>query len=305
MVKHVIFIKQFLQDKATLQAILDDAAQLEAGTISKPQEILSNKIVATLFYEPSTRTRLSFESAAQRLGAGIISTENAGEFSSASKGETLEDTIRTVSGYADAIVLRHPEIGSAERASKVSSVPVINAGDGSGEHPTQALLDLSTITQAKKSVDGLKIGLVGDLRNGRTVHSLIQLLSLYDVTIFLIAPPQLRLPEKYKKLLMKATVSIVESEDLAAVLPELDVIYMTRVQKERFGDKDEFERLKNAFILTPELMKDAKADAIVMHPLPRNAEISPEFDKDPRALYFTQAHHGLYVRMALLKHLLT
>jgi aspartate carbamoyltransferase catalytic subunit len=305
MVKHVIFIKQFLQDKATLQKILHDAAELEAGSIAKPYEILANKIVATLFYEPSTRTRLSFESAAQRLGAGIISTENAGEFSSASKGETLEDTIRTVSGYADAIVLRHPEIGSAERAAKVSNVPVINAGDGSGEHPTQALLDLSTITQAKKSVDGLKVGLVGDLRNGRTVHSLIQLLSLYDVTIFLIAPPQLRLPEKYKKLLMKATVSIVESEDLAAVLPELDVIYMTRVQKERFGDKDEFERLKNAFILTPELMKDAKKDAIVMHPLPRNAEISPEFDSDPRALYFTQAHHGLYVRMALLKHLLT
>ena len=305
MLQHVISVKQFVKDKGMLESLLEEAQKLESGAVKSAGGILKGKIVATLFYEPSTRTRLSFESAAQRLGAGIISTENAGEFSSAAKGETLEDSILTINGYADAIVLRHPDKGSAYAASQVSAVPIINAGDGIGEHPTQALLDLYSIQQAKSSIDGLSVALVGDLKNGRTVHSLIQLLALYEVSIYLVSPPQLALPDEYKKILRSAKLKIVEADDLADVLPNVDVIYMTRIQKERFSDKAEYERLKDAFILTPELMKKAKKDATVMHPLPRNAEISPEFDSDPRAYYFQQAHHGLYVRMALLKHLLT
>jgi aspartate carbamoyltransferase len=295
---HIVSIKQF-EDTKILAELFKHAAQLKALKPADYPKPLADKVVATLFYEPSTRTRLSFEAAATRLGAGLVSTENAGQFSSAAKGETLEDTIRTINGYADAIVLRHPMLGAAQVASKYSQVPIINAGDGAGEHPTQALLDLFTIIEAKKSVNGLKIGLVGDLLNGRTIHSLIHLLSLYKAQIFCIAPDELQLPKDYQKELNG--VEMLDGWD--DVLPKLDVLYITRIQKERFENLEDYQKVKNSFIFGPAELERLNKQAIIMHPLPRVNEIDPQVDADPRALYFEQARNGLFVRMALLAHL--
>ncbi|MCA9332387.1 aspartate carbamoyltransferase [Candidatus Saccharibacteria bacterium] len=297
--KEIVTIKQF-QDKQLLNEIFTLAKNYKELDPGQYPKSLEGKVVATIFYEPSTRTRLSFEAATLRLGGEIISTENAGQFSSAAKGETLEDSIRTLNGYADAIVLRHPEIGAAERAADVSGVPIINAGDGAGEHPTQALLDLFTIIEAKGKVDGLKIGLVGDLLNGRTIHSLIQLLSVYDVELYCIAPDKLQLPKKYIEQLEKDGIECHLFDEWDGAIDKVDVLYVTRVQKERFDSVKEYDAIKDSFILDAMVMKNAKKDTVVMHPLPRVNEINPDVDNDPRAIYFEQAQNGLFVRMALL-----
>ena len=300
--RHITSVKQF-QDKELLSEIFSIASEYKKLDPKQYPKVLSGKIVATVFYEPSTRTRLSFEAATARLGGEIISTENAGQFSSAAKGETLEDSIKTLNGYADAIVLRHPEIGAAERSADVSAKPIVNAGDGAGEHPTQALLDLFTIIEAKGKVDGLKIGLVGDLLNGRTIHSLVQLLSMYKVELYCIAPKQLQLPQKYQDQLTQDGIACHVCDNWEEI-NKLDVIYVTRVQKERFKTEKEYKAVKDSFILNADVMKKAKKDAIIMHPLPRVNEISTDVDNDLRALYFEQAHNGLFVRMALLTKLL-
>ncbi len=299
-IQNAVSIKDFL-DHELLNAIFTSAADLQSLPNDKLPPLLQNKIIACLFYEPSTRTRFSFETAVHRLGGDTISTENASEFSSTTKGESLEDTIRTLNEYVDGIVIRHPQIGAAEIAAGVSRVPIFNAGDGGGEHPTQALLDLYTIVQAKGSVDGLKVGLVGDLLYGRTIHSLIYLLSLYDVEISLIAPAQLRLPESYLSYLREHNIKFHILNNWDKVINNLDVIYMTRVQKERLAKASNYSKLKDVFRLDGSTLPKMKHDAVIMHPLPRVSEIAPEVDDDPRAIYFKQARNGLYVRMALLK----
>lgn len=299
-IKHVVSIKQFL-DKKLLDDLFQQAKTFAEMPLAEYPKTLQHLTIATVFYEPSTRTRLSFETAIQNLGGQLLTVENAGDSSSDKKGETLEDTIRTLNAYADSIVLRHPEVGSAERAANVSRVPVINAGDGAGEHPTQALLDLYTIHQAKGKIDGLKIGLVGDLLNGRTIHSLLQLLGLYKVTLFLIAPDALQLPAESQEALTKAGVNLQTVTTWDSVLGELDVIYMTRVQKERFKFVEDYIAVKDSFILDKKVLDKLNKTAVIMHPLPRVNEIAVEVDDDPRAIYFEQVKNGLYVRMALLK----
>ncbi|HEY4027818.1 MAG TPA: aspartate carbamoyltransferase, partial [Candidatus Dormibacteraeota bacterium] len=259
------------------------------------------RIMAALFYEPSTRTRLSFESAMIRLGGRTIGTDNAREFSSVAKGETLEDTIRIVAGYADVIVLRHHEAGAARRAAAVSDVPVINAGDGRGQHPTQSLLDLYTIRDELGRLDGVRVAMVGDLANGRTARSLAYLLGKYrDVEVWFVAPPQVAMGRDIKHHLHEHGVPWHETENLDAVLPAVDVIYQTRIQKERFADEATYRAVKGVYVIGPEAMARLGREAIVMHPLPRLDEIDPAVDADPRAAYFRQARNGVQVRMALL-----
>lgn len=300
--KHIISVKQFLNVKI-LDKIFRLANEMEKGDrANKLRASLKGKILATIFYEPSTRTRFSFESAMHKLGGNVIATESASHFSSVTKGETLQDTIKIISGYVDAIVLRHYQEGSAEIAAKISSVPIINAGDGIGEHPTQALLDLYTIKKEIGEIDNLKIALVGDLLYGRTIHSLIYLLSLYkNVKIYFVSPRQLKIPQKYKDYLIKKKTEFEELADLKGVLGKIDVLYVTRIQKERFKSKKEYEKVKNAYLIDKKTLKQLKGGAIIMHPLPRVNEISLEVDKDKRALYFKQAKNGLYIRMALLQ----
>jgi aspartate carbamoyltransferase catalytic subunit len=301
---HVVSIKQF-SDKALLDELFKSASEIQAMDPSQYPKPLQNRTLATIFYEPSTRTRLSFETAIQNLGANLISTENAGEFSSAIKGESLEDTIMTINAYADGIVIRHPEVGAAKRAAAVSKVPVINAGDGAGEHPTQALLDAYSIYKAKGKIDGLKIGLVGDLLNGRTVHSLMPLLSGFDVEFYLVSPPSLRMPEEYLKVLEEKNIKYTELDNWQDMLGQVDVLYMTRVQKERFANEADYIKVKDDFILTMEQVKQMKSDAIIMHPLPRVNEIDVAVDADPRAYYFEEVRNGLFMRMALLNYVYT
>ena len=266
---------------------------------------LAGQVMAALFYEPSTRTRLSFEAAMLRLGGTTMGTDNAREFSSAAKGETLEDTIRIVSGYADVIVMRHNEEGAARRAAAVSTVPVINAGDGPGQHPTQALLDLYTIRDELSRIDGVRVAMVGDLANGRTVRSLTYLLSKFkDIKLWFVAPPQVAMRDDLKAHLDEHHVPWVETQDLEAVLPEVDVVYMTRIQKERFTDPDAYNTVKGVYRIDKSSMALMRKYAILMHPLPRVDEIAPEVDEDPRAAYFRQARNGLHIRMALLDKLL-
>ena len=302
-IKHIISAGQF-KDQKLLEEIFDLTDKIK----SKPEIFknrLGGKIMATLFYEPSTRTRFSFESAMLRLGGEIISTESAGHFSSAVKGETLEDTIRIIGSYVDAIVLRHNQIGAAKRASEVSSVPIINAGDGSGEHPTQALLDIYTIRKELGRMDNLKIALVGDLLYGRTIHSIIQLLSLSkNLEIFLVSPKELKLPDQHCRFLKNSKVKFQEFANLDKIASESDVFYITRIQKERFNSNQEYEKVKNYFVVNSKFLRKIKKSSIIMHPLPRTKEINPEIDSDNRAVYFRQAENGLYVRMALLLTLL-
>ena len=247
-----------------------------------------------------------FETAMHRLGGHVISTENAAEFSSVAKGETLEDTIRILNGYADVIVIRHKEVGSAKRAAAVSRVPVINAGDGAGQHPTQALLDLYTIRKEIGSIDGLRIAMVGDLAQGRTVRSLAYLLSKFRaVTMYFVAPPLLKMKEDILEHLREHSVTFVEETALDKVLPEVDVVYQTRVQKERFGNRiADYEKCRGVYIINQQTLRRMKPKSIIMHPLPRLDEITMEVDEDPRAAYFRQAQNGLYVRMALLTQVL-
>lgn len=300
--KHIISTKQFL-DKVLLEDLFAQATSLSKMPLNEYPKPLENLTLATVFFEPSTRTRLSFETAIQNLGGHLITVENAGEFSSTKKGESLEDTIKTLNAYADGIVLRHPEIGSAERAATVSKVPIINAGDGAGDHPTQALLDLYTIQKSHDKIDKLKIGVVGDLEHSRTQHALIYLLSLFDVELFLISPAELQLPKEEQTYLRKQGITFHTLTSWKDVIGELDVIYINRVQKERFKFMEDYLALKDSFILTMESVKQMKKSAIIMNPLPRINEIDLAVDDDPRAIYFEQVKNGLYVRMALLQHI--
>lgn len=263
-------------------------------------ELLKGYVLACLFYEPSTRTSSSFIAAMERLGGSVIPITSGVEFSSVSKGESLPDTIRTLEQYADMIVLRHPVIGSAQIAADAASVPIINAGDGAGEHPTQALLDLFTIHEELGRIDGLKIAMVGDLRFGRTVHSLTKLLTQYDVSLRFVSPEILRLPLSYMNLVRDAGLDVREMHDVAEVIEDVDVLYVTRVQKERFSDLGQYEEVKNHYVISRDLMQRARDKMIVMHPLPRVGEIHPEVDIDPRAAYFRQVKNGMFIRMALL-----
>jgi len=262
-------------------------------------DLLKGKILANLFYEPSTRTSSSFTSAMERLGGSVIPI-NEVHYSSVAKGESLPDTIRTLECYADVIVLRHPEVGAAKIAADAARKPVINAGDGIGEHPTQALLDMFTILEELHAVDGLTVTMVGDLKFGRTVHSLSRLLSLYDVKINYVAPEILRMPAEIIEELREKGVEQTEAANLESVLGDSDVLYVTRVQKERFRDEAEYEKAKSSYVISTETLTGAKDRMVVMHPFPRVNEIKPEVDDDPRAAYFRQMEYGLYVRMALL-----
>lgn len=298
--KDIISVKEFTRDD--LEYIFGVAHEMR-GMVERigTFDLLKGKILANLFYEPSTRTSSSFTAAMERLGGSVIPI-NEVKYSSVSKGESLPDTIRTLECYADVIVLRHPETGSAAIAAKAARKPVINAGDGVGEHPTQALLDTFTIFEelGVGVVDGLTVTMLGDLKYGRTVHSLARLLSLYKVKLNYVSPEILRMPKEVMDEVAEKGIPQAEYGSLAEVLPETDVLYVTRVQKERFEDPAAYESVKGAFVVDPEIMKAAKKEMIVMHPLPRVGEVSVDFDDDPRAAYFRQMEYGLYVRMALL-----
>jgi len=262
-------------------------------------EILRGRVIACLFYEPSTRTSSSFIAAAERLGGQVIPISEV-RYSSVTKGESLRDTIRTLECYADVIVLRHYETGSAAVAADIARKPIINAGDGAGEHPTQALLDIFTINEELGKIDGLTVTMVGDLKYGRTVHSLARLLSLFDVRINFVSPELLRVPQTTVDFLRQKQIPITQTPNLSDVLPQTDVLYVTRVQKERFEDPAQYDLVKDSYIITPVTLQQAKEHMIVMHPLPRVGEISEDVDVDPRAAYFRQMENGLYIRMALL-----
>ena len=296
----IISAKQYSRED--IERLIDLALKIEKDK-GKYSKILQGKVMAALFFEPSTRTRLSFESAMNYLGGSVIGFSSAGE-SSVKKGETLADTIRTVANYSDLIVIRHDKDGAAKLAQKFSDVPIINAGNGSQEHPTQGLLDVLAISELKKTVDGLNIGLIGDLKYGRTVHSLAHLLSNFNVNLYFICPTQLKMQHRVIDALTQKKVHFKETTKFKETLPLLDVIYMTRIQKERFGDLEEYDKVKNAFILTKKLLKLVKKDAIILHPLPRVNEISPEIDADPRAKYFEQTYYGLMMRKAIIASIL-
>jgi len=280
-----------------IEQLLELAAAFERGDAEAAP--LRGRLLATLFYEPSTRTRFSFEAAMYRLGGQVLSAENAAQASSAAKGESIEDAMRIVSGYADAIVLRHPEVGAVERAAGAAEVPVISAGDGAGHHPTQALLDLYTIKKELGRLHHLRIGLAGDLRHGRTPRSLALLLSRFPGNeLLMISPPELRMGTDVLDQLTEARVDV--TDDLHRAITGLDVLYQTRIQAERFASLDEYERYRGVYVITVDLMHRLPEHAILMHPLPRVGEIDPQVDADPRAAYFRQARNGLWIRMAVL-----
>ena len=263
------------------------------------QRILSDKVVATLFFEPSTRTRLSFESAANQLGARIIGFSDPGG-TSVQKGESLHDTIVMVSSYADLIVMRNPKEGSSRYASEVATVPVINAGDGANQHPTQCMLDLYSIRKTQGTLNNLNIALVGDLKYGRTVHSLVQAMCNFNATFHLVSPTELKLPSSVKMSIKEAGLKYYQYTDIRSIIPMADIIYMTRVQRERFPDPLEYERVKDSCILSADMLKGCKPNMRVLHPLPRVNEITTDVDKTPYAYYFRQAQIGVYVRQALM-----
>ncbi len=281
-------------------SILDLAAEFERNP---DQRLLVGKVVSTLFYEPSTRTRLSFESAINRLGGSVIGFSEASS-SSVSKGETLKDTILTVSNYSDLIVMRHPLEGSAKYASEIAPVPVINAGDGAHQHPTQTLLDLYSIFKTQGTLENLNICLVGDLKYGRTVHSLLMAMSHFNPVFNFIAPGELRMPDEYKLFLDQKGIKYYEHRDLDENIKYADIIYMTRVQRERFADPVEYEKVKNVYILRNEMLEGTKDNMRILHPLPRVNEIHPDVDQNPKAYYFTQALNGVYTRMAIIAKIL-
>jgi len=296
--KDILHGSQFV--KKEIEAILENASYFEKelkkrGTVP----LLKGKILATLFYEPSTRTRLSFETAMQRLGGGVISMGSV-ESSSVAKGETLSDTVRTVSQYADIIVIRHPKIGSAKEAADAADIPVINAGDGAGQHPTQALLDLYTIRKELGKLKNLTIALAGDLKNGRTVHALVEVLSHYGVSFYFVSPGLLGMPEEITLRMKEKGCEVIETEDLAMAASKSDLVYMTRIQKERFTDLSEYEKVKGSYLIDRLFLDRLRKKIVILHPLPRVDEISPEVDAYKGAAYFRQVRNGVYVRMALL-----
>ena len=290
--RHLISIDDLSKDDIIY--ILDKAEEFEDVARGKRSNILEGKILANLFFEPSTRTRMSFEVAMKRLGGEVINV-TAQEASSIAKGETLADTVRVVSKYADAIVIRHPLEGSARLASEFSEVPVINAGDGAGQHPTQTLLDLYTIRKESR-LEGLKIALMGDLKYSRTVHSLIKALTLFNAKIYLVSPESLKLPEEF----VEELEGDIEEAKLEDIIGEIDVLYVTRIQKERFPDEEEYRKVAGSYKITLEMLRNAKDDLIIMHPLPRVDEIDPAVDRSKHAKYFDQAFYGVPVRMAIL-----
>ena len=301
MPRHLLDIRDLSTQE--LDALMDRADDI----IQNPKryaECMRGKKLATLFYEPSTRTRLSFESAMLSLGGKVLGFSSANS-SSAAKGESVADTVRTVECYADIIAMRHPKEGAPMAVCGKSPVPIINAGDGGHNHPTQTLTDLLTIRREKGRLDHLTIGMCGDLKFGRTVHSLMNAMSRYaGVKFVLISPPELRVPEYLTRSLKDQGIPFTEVETMEEVMPQLDILYMTRVQKERFFNEADYIRLKDTYILTPEKLKDARPDLSIMHPLPRVNEISPKVDDDPRAIYFKQVRNGRFVRMALILKLL-
>jgi aspartate carbamoyltransferase catalytic subunit len=292
--KSLVAINDLTQEE--IIKILDLAEDFEKNPI---QNILSKTVVATLFFEPSTRTRLSFESAVNRLGGKIIGFSEAAS-TSVSKGESLKDTILTVANYSDLIVMRHPVEGSARYASEVSPVPVINAGDGANQHPTQTLLDLYSIRKTQGTLQDLNIFLVGDLKYGRTVHSLLMAMSQFGATFTFVAPKELQMPNEYKLILDNLGLKYTEQADLNENLENADIIYMTRVQKERFSDPVEYEKVKNVYVLRDKMLANTKSTMRVLHPLPRVNEIHPDVDTNPKAYYFPQALNGVFTRMAIM-----
>jgi aspartate carbamoyltransferase catalytic subunit len=296
--KHIISTRDF--SKVEIDHILDIAEKLEPVARKGHLDLLKDKVVANLFFEPSTRTRLSFDTAIKRLGGTTIGFDSATSTSTA-KGETLSDTIKIVESYADAIVLRHPREGAARMAAEVSGVPIINAGDGAGHHPTQTLLDLYTMRkECKKRIGELNVALVGDLRYGRTVHSLAYALSLYGTRLSFVSPDQLKMPPSIINYLKRGGIEIFETPDISRVLGDADVIYMTRIQKERFPDPSEYLKVAGSYRLSNEMLGNVKDDMIIMHPLPRVDEIDPGIDSTDHARYFQQSFYGVPVRMAVL-----
>ncbi|MBS61255.1 MAG: aspartate carbamoyltransferase [Anaerolineaceae bacterium] len=294
----ILSVKQF--NHHDLDIIFDVAREMRRMVRKEgTSDVLKGKLLANLFYEPSTRTSSSFAAATQRLGGNVIQINNV-TFSSVSKGEELRDTIRSMGSYSDAVVLRHPDEGSADIAAEVSEKPIINAGDGIGEHPTQALLDIFTIVEELDTIDGLTVTMLGDLKYGRTVHSLARLLALYDVKLHFVAPDLLKAPDALVDSLIESGVGPCKHVDLDSIISETDVLYVTRVQQERFVDKSLYEKVNRSYAVNVDTMDIAKERMIVMHPLPRVDEISRAVDEDPRAAYFRQMEYGMYVRMALL-----
>ncbi len=300
-------MQHFINNNNILTSQIDSLLKLGtdiAKHTDNYKDMCKNKILATLFYEPSTRTRLSFESAMLRMGGSVLGFSNANS-SSAAKGESVADTIRMIGSYADICAIRHPQEGAPMRAGMFSSIPVINAGDGSHLHPTQTLTDLMTVLQRKGTLSGLKICFCGDLKYGRTVHSLLLALSMYKNNSFVfVSPPQLKVPQKYINEATMRGVECIECETLEDVICDADILYMTRIQKERFPDVSKYEQVKDCYILTADKMTLAKKNMAVLHPLPRVNEIAIEVDSDDRAAYFEQAQNGVYVRMALILALL-
>ncbi len=298
MKKSLISIHDFTKDE--ILHILDVAKGFEADV---SQRLLEGKVIASLFFEPSTRTRLSFETAMNRLGARVIGFSDASN-TSVSKGETLNDTIHMVSNYVDMIVMRHPLEGSARYASEVASVPVINAGDGANQHPTQTLLDLYTILQTQGTLEGLTINMVGDLKYGRTTHSLLQAMSHFNTKFVFTAPEELKMPSEYKKVLDKLGIEYYETTRLEERLNDCDILYMTRVQQERFTEPMEYEKVKDVYTLSASMLNGVRDNMKILHPLPRVGEIKEDVDQTKHAHYFKQAENGLYVRMAIISYLL-
>jgi aspartate carbamoyltransferase catalytic subunit len=296
--KSLVSINDFTREEHI--RILDLAEEFEK---TPTQHILVNYVVATLFFEPSTRTRLSFESAASRLGAKVIGFSEPGS-TSVQKGESLRDTILTVSNYSDIIVMRHPKEGSARFASEVASVPIINAGDGANQHPTQTLLDMYSIRKTQGTLDNLNIAFVGDLKYGRTVHSLVIALCNYNTTFHFVSPAELKLPSSVKLHIKEKNLAYHQYTDILEVIPKVDILYMTRIQKERFSDPIDYEKVKNSYILRNAMLDNARSNFRIMHPLPRVNEIAVDVDDNPKAYYFTQALNGVYVRQALLASIL-
>ncbi len=292
--KSLISINDYSKEECI--RVLDLAEEFEKEPV---QNLLSGRVVATLFFEPSTRTRLSFESAVSRLGGQIIGFTDSSS-SSVQKGESLKDTVCTVANYSDLIVMRHPIEGSARYASEVSKVPVVNAGDGANQHPTQTLLDLYSIRKTQGKLDDLNIFMVGDLKYGRTVHSLLMAMSQFNVNFFFISPDELKMPNEYKLHLDNMGIEYHEQRDFSDIVPEADIIYMTRVQKERFSDPIEYEKTKNAYVLRNDMLENSRKNLKILHPLPRVTEISSDVDSNEKAYYFTQALNGVYTRQAII-----
>ena len=296
--KSLISIGDFTKEE--ILHVLETAKEFEKN---KEQKFLEGKVIASLFFEPSTRTRLSFETAVNRLGARVIGFSDASN-TSQSKGETLKDTIKMVNNYVDMIIMRHPLEGSSRYASEVADVPVVNAGDGANQHPSQTLLDLYSILQTQGTLDGLTINMVGDLKYGRTTHSLLQAMSHFRTKFVFTAPEELKMPKEYKEFLDSKGIEYIETDSLEEHLDSCDILYMTRVQQERFTDPIEYERVKDCYSLNAQMLADVKDNMKILHPLPRVNEISQDVDETPYAYYFKQAENGLYVRMAIISYLL-